>query len=491
MTRVSKNIKKIRTEKKLTQDMLAEKISVTRQAVSSWENDRTQPDIDMLVSLSSALEVDIEELIYGEKRNIGLEAEKTKYRNTITVIFAILGSLFVGVGLVMLFVNGWKNFPIALKTGFAFVPLLASQAFAVFTVTKKKDSLPFREGAAVLWCAGVVATVALINAIYSLRNGYFTCLLIDGALCLPIMYLLGAVSPLAFCSYSVIHWSMGMFNFYGSNPIRTVVIPLTAMAMLTLVFLFIPAAKKLLDEVRLNYCMWIAVISGTVLLALIAAFANVSFLLMLSVCGILLFSLDENGEYSHLFSITGLLLTIIPTVIMSFGLTVYDYYSDYDTTIQIFGRCLIGAVMAAAIALNIKKKNLTGNPVKISVLACAFAAALFAFAGSAVKLFDKTADETFFLIAGIAAAFAMGICLLLFGAKKASFLYINLGFGVVAAELYALLSLGELDLLQNGFVFIALGTLLLLMNFGMAKKKKRLEASMASAGEDTTGEEEL
>ena len=80
MAKVSKNIKKLRTDKKLTQDALAEKINVTRQTISSWENGRTQPDIDMLELLSSALEVGIEEIIYGEKRNIGLEPPENDKR---------------------------------------------------------------------------------------------------------------------------------------------------------------------------------------------------------------------------------------------------------------------------------------------------------------------------------------------------------------------------------------------------------------------------
>ena len=66
MAKISKNIKRLRSEKGLTQDLLAERLCISRQAVSSWENDRTQPDIDMLELLADALEVGIEELIYGE-----------------------------------------------------------------------------------------------------------------------------------------------------------------------------------------------------------------------------------------------------------------------------------------------------------------------------------------------------------------------------------------------------------------------------------------
>lgn len=65
---VGKNIKKFRENKKLTQDELAEKLNVTRQAVSNWETEKTQPDIDTLQKIAQILEVSVEELIYGTER---------------------------------------------------------------------------------------------------------------------------------------------------------------------------------------------------------------------------------------------------------------------------------------------------------------------------------------------------------------------------------------------------------------------------------------
>ena len=52
----------------MTQDELAEKLNVTRQAVSNWENEKTQPDIETLNSISETLDVSVEELIYGQAR---------------------------------------------------------------------------------------------------------------------------------------------------------------------------------------------------------------------------------------------------------------------------------------------------------------------------------------------------------------------------------------------------------------------------------------
>lgn len=64
---VGKNIKKFREQKGLTQDALAEKLNVTRQALSNWERGKTQPDIETLQKISEILEVSVEELIYGHR----------------------------------------------------------------------------------------------------------------------------------------------------------------------------------------------------------------------------------------------------------------------------------------------------------------------------------------------------------------------------------------------------------------------------------------
>ena len=67
---VGRNIRRFREAKGLTQEQLAERLCVTRQAVSNWENEKTQPDIDTLHKIAQVLEVSVEELIYGENKTI-------------------------------------------------------------------------------------------------------------------------------------------------------------------------------------------------------------------------------------------------------------------------------------------------------------------------------------------------------------------------------------------------------------------------------------
>ncbi len=67
---IGKHIKQYREQKEMTQEALAEHLSVTRQAVSNWECGKTQPDIETLHKIADVLDITVEELIYGEKRQI-------------------------------------------------------------------------------------------------------------------------------------------------------------------------------------------------------------------------------------------------------------------------------------------------------------------------------------------------------------------------------------------------------------------------------------
>ena len=68
MNIVGNSIKKLREERGMTQDELAEKLNVTRQAVSNWETGKTQPDIETLTRLAEIFDVSVERIIYGSER---------------------------------------------------------------------------------------------------------------------------------------------------------------------------------------------------------------------------------------------------------------------------------------------------------------------------------------------------------------------------------------------------------------------------------------
>ena len=67
-TTLGKRIAAQRREKGLKQDELAEKLGVSPQAVSKWENDQTCPDISILPQLAKILGISVDTLLTGDEQ---------------------------------------------------------------------------------------------------------------------------------------------------------------------------------------------------------------------------------------------------------------------------------------------------------------------------------------------------------------------------------------------------------------------------------------
>ena len=62
-------LKMLRNEKKMTQEQLAEQFYVSSRTVSRWETGSNLPDISLLVELADFYEVDVREIIDGERKS--------------------------------------------------------------------------------------------------------------------------------------------------------------------------------------------------------------------------------------------------------------------------------------------------------------------------------------------------------------------------------------------------------------------------------------
>lgn len=63
MTHLAQQLKSLRTAKKMSQDDLAEKLYISRQAISKWETDEATPDLDKLVQLADIFKVSLDFLV--------------------------------------------------------------------------------------------------------------------------------------------------------------------------------------------------------------------------------------------------------------------------------------------------------------------------------------------------------------------------------------------------------------------------------------------
>lgn len=77
--KIGQFLKTLRKEKGLTQEQFAEIFNVSNRTVSRWENGNNMPDLDILIEISDYYEVELRELLDGERKggNMNKETEET------------------------------------------------------------------------------------------------------------------------------------------------------------------------------------------------------------------------------------------------------------------------------------------------------------------------------------------------------------------------------------------------------------------------------
>lgn len=87
--KIGKFILNIRKQNQMTQKEFADKLNVTAQAVSKWENGRGIPDIEILQKISKEFNIDIDSILTGSKKKRKISK---KYIIVVILLFLILGT---------------------------------------------------------------------------------------------------------------------------------------------------------------------------------------------------------------------------------------------------------------------------------------------------------------------------------------------------------------------------------------------------------------
>ena len=129
-------IKKYRTEFSLSQDELAEKLFVTRQSISNWENDKTYPDIKSLVLLSEVFSVSLDQLVKGDMEEMKKEINEQEQAqlNKESTVLGVLMILLIFLAVPLAKYGGWLGMT-------AYVLLTAMALAYAVKVEKHKKQL--------------------------------------------------------------------------------------------------------------------------------------------------------------------------------------------------------------------------------------------------------------------------------------------------------------------------------------------------------------
>ncbi|RGT70920.1 helix-turn-helix transcriptional regulator [Mediterraneibacter massiliensis] len=102
---VAEMIKQTRAESNMTQEEYGLKFGVTRQTVSSWENERSLPDLQMLIDICNTYHVSLDKLLNEDKEFVEKIDFYSKYKKGIKILGMCLAACFLIFAVI--FIN-WK-----------------------------------------------------------------------------------------------------------------------------------------------------------------------------------------------------------------------------------------------------------------------------------------------------------------------------------------------------------------------------------------------
>ncbi|EDP69096.1 possible transcriptional regulator [Carnobacterium sp. AT7] len=84
-------LKQRRNTLKMTQEEVAEKIHVSRQTISNWENGRNLPDINSLILISEIYAISLDKLMKGDPKMVKKLDEKIKRGKFFYFLVIVIG----------------------------------------------------------------------------------------------------------------------------------------------------------------------------------------------------------------------------------------------------------------------------------------------------------------------------------------------------------------------------------------------------------------
>ena len=140
---LGKQIKKHRMAAQLSQEELADRVYVSRQTISNWENDKSYPDVNSLVLLSETFQVSLDKLIKGDidiMKDVIQREEVEKMKRYGAVYAILLTAVVISAVPLFMWLDTWAFIPWGIIFAVAMV-----FAFKVEKVKKDNDVQTYRE----------------------------------------------------------------------------------------------------------------------------------------------------------------------------------------------------------------------------------------------------------------------------------------------------------------------------------------------------------
>ena len=133
---IGQKLKHTRLSAGLTQESVAEKIGVSRQTISNWENDRSYPDIVSVIALSNLYSISLDELLKEDLKMVEYLQESTdvvKSRQKLSKLVLVIAYLVIwALSIVVFWLGGNQDAMVYSLVAFYFVLPISTLIISVF-----------------------------------------------------------------------------------------------------------------------------------------------------------------------------------------------------------------------------------------------------------------------------------------------------------------------------------------------------------------------
>lgn len=184
---LSKQIKQYREQLGFSQEALAEKIYVSRQTISNWENERSYPDVHNLLLLSVLFDVSLDELVKGDVEQMKEKISWTEMNRYTKVMLVFLALMALSIGPV-LYLGGLVGVVIPLTCWL----VAMGAALKIEKIKKTEDVQTYKEIIAFMEEKDVVEARALRNP---RKDGLHKLLIVGGVTLVFVVIILLGILP--------------------------------------------------------------------------------------------------------------------------------------------------------------------------------------------------------------------------------------------------------------------------------------------------------
>ena len=387
--------------------------------------------------------------------------------NKLIMMFALIGGLLVGLGIILLIAHNWEYLPKYTKLFFAFLPLLITQGIGLYAIMRKEPSRIINETISILQLFAVGGSISMIAQIYQIQGEVYSYFLTWSFASILTIFLYNSSFTAILLTLGITIYAMdyGYWNFPGGEPYYY---------WLLLAAIFYHFYQKQKVSERGNFTL---ILGMVITLSIATVFGTISsgnheFLFW---SYLLLFSIFVTASYfdkfigkgfSYSLKYVGYFGIIVMLLIIShddiwdvFEIEKYNFATLYTTNL-----ISIYILLIAQIFLFIKNTKFDSiKKINYYELMPILSIPLFIMG----IYWDMGAISANILV------LFLGIITIMYGNREDKLLIMNLGMLIIALLITNRFFDTDMTFLQRGLSFIAVGIGFFLTNFIIIKRRKK------------------